>query len=142
VLADIEAWPSWNPAIRDAVLEGGLEPGAHFDFATGPGTMSCRLREVDAPRSLAWSGRLMFIGHHQAWRIEPRGPGCRVEVHASLTGLIARLFRGRMGRQLRAGTEALLELLKLEAEARASESRTSEVPDAEAKEAAEQGKGT
>jgi len=123
VLADIEGWPSWNPAVRDAVLDGSLEVGAHVHFATGPGKMSCRLLEVDAPRSLAWSGRLLGLGHRQVWRLQPRPEGCLVTLDGSMSGPIARLFKGRLGRQLRRDLHAWLQLLKLEAESRASEAR-------------------
>lgn len=126
VLADIEGWPSWNPAIRDAVFDGALEAAAHFRFTTGPGTMSCRLLQVDAPRSLAWSGRLIGLGHRQAWRIEPRPEGCLVTVDGSMSGPIARLFKGRLGRQLQHDLDAWLQLLKLEVESRATESRERE----------------
>lgn len=121
VLAGIEGWPSWNPAVRDAVLDGALQAATHFRFVTGPGTMSCRLLEVDAPHSLAWSGRLMGIGHRQAWRIEPHSEGCLVVVDASMSGPIARLLKGRLGRRLQGDLDTWLGLLKLEAESRAPE---------------------
>lgn len=120
VLADIEGWPSWNPAIRDAVVDGALEMATHFRFATGPGTMSCRLLQVDAPGSLAWSGRQMGVGHRQSWRIEPRPEGCLVTIDGSMSGPVARLFKGRLRRQAQRDLDAWLRLLKLEAESRAS----------------------
>src|SRR3972149_8560133 len=32
VLADIDSWPTWNPAVRDARLDGELEVGASFTW--------------------------------------------------------------------------------------------------------------
>ncbi len=107
VLADVGGWPSWNPGVRDAVIDGALEVGAHLRFATGPGTMSCLLLDVDAPRRLTWSGRLLGLGHRQVWRIEPRPDGCLVTVDGAMTGPIAWLFRRRLRPPAAAGCARL-----------------------------------
>jgi len=118
VLADIEGWPTWNPALRHAVSEGDLEVSTRFRYATGLGTMSCILRQVDAPHWLAWSGRSLTIGHQQAWHIEPRDRGCHITADASTTGLTARVLKGRVIRRLQGELDAWTQLLKLEAETR------------------------
>lgn len=83
--------------------------------------MRGRLTQVDAPRTLAWSGRVLTIGQQQIWRIEPRGDACHVETDASMHGLAARLFKGRLTRRLQGELDALVQLLKLEAETRSIE---------------------
>ena len=75
VLADIASWPTWNPAVREAALKGEFEVGARFRFATLFGSMNARISEVDAPRTLAWRGRLLTMGEQQSWRLEPGGEG-------------------------------------------------------------------
>jgi hypothetical protein len=125
VIADIAAWPTWNPAVREALFTDDLEVGARFRYASEFGSMRCTLREVDAPRTLAWSGRVMLIGQQQAWRIEARGNTCHVTTVASMRGLGARFFKGRLGRRLQGELDALVQLLKLEAETRTAESAES-----------------
>jgi hypothetical protein len=118
VLADIDAWPTWNPAIRGSVLKDELEVSRSFRYATAFGSLRCRLREVDAPSSLAWSGRLLTITERQAWTIEPATGGCLVCVQASLSGVGAWLFKARLEERLTADLGAVVQLLKLEAESR------------------------
>lgn len=121
VVADIAAWPTWNPAVRHAVFTADLEVGARFRFSRELGSMRGRLVEVDAPRTLAWSGRVLTIGQRQIWRIDPRGHGCHVTTAAAMHGLGARLFKGRLNRRLQGELDALVRLLKLEAETRSIE---------------------
>ena len=125
VLADIASWPTWNPAVRHAVCdrepEDGLEVGTRFRFSTEIGTLKCRVTHVDAPRTLSWKGRVLVLGERQTWNVE-RGPaGTRVSVHAEMTGLAARLIRRRLDDRLQRVLDALVQLLRLEAEARAVE---------------------
>jgi uncharacterized protein YndB with AHSA1/START domain len=118
VLADIESWSIWNPAIREIWLEDDLEIGTHFRWATGPGTITFRLTEVDAPTRLAWSGAFMSLRHHQSWHIVVRPGGCVVTADEVMTGLAARLFSKRLKRTLQQDLDTWVGLLKLEAEAR------------------------
>ncbi len=126
VLADIEGWATWNPAIREVSLDGDLEIGAHFRWATGPGTITSRLTFVDAPTRLAWQGSFMTLHHQQSWQIEARDGGCVVTAQEAMTGLLSRLFSRRLRRTRQQGLDAWLALLKLEAEAR-SEDATEDV---------------
>lgn len=121
VLADIDAWPTWNPAIRGAELKDELEVGGGFRYVTVFGPLRCTLRVVDTPRSLAWSSRLLTMSHRQIWTIEPQRDGCRVETQASLSGVGAWLFKARLDERLQADLGAVVQLLKLEAEAREDE---------------------
>jgi len=134
VIADIASWPTWNPAVREAVFEAELETGARFRFSTAFGSMKCRLTEVDAPHTLSWQGRLMAMRQRQTWRIEPRqeGEGTHVTTDATMTGLSARLFRVRLNERLQGELDALVHLLKLEAEVRSTEEREDEERAAEA----------
>ena len=121
VLADIEQWPTWNPAVRGATLEGDLEATTPFRWAAGAGTNACVLSAVDAPRTLAWKGHSMGIGHQQVWRIEQRPDGCHVSTARSMTGLLARLFSGRLQQRLQGDLDTWVQLLKLEVETRTSD---------------------
>jgi uncharacterized protein YndB with AHSA1/START domain len=121
VLADIAAWPTWNPAIRHAVCEAVLEVGTRFRFATEIGTLKCRVTRVDAPHALSWKGRVLVLGEQQTWSLEPSPTGTHVTVDAAMTGPAARLLRRRLTERLTAVLDAVVQLLRLEAEARALE---------------------
>ncbi len=136
VLADIVSWPTWNPAVRHAVCNGELEleVGTKFHFSTEIGTLKCRVTQVDAPSILAWKGRVLILGERQVWRLEPTDGGTRVEVEAEMTGFGSRLFRRRLDERLQRVMDALVQLLRLEAEARSVEEREDAARAAEAKE--------
>ena len=123
VLADVASWPTWNPAIRHAVCGEELEVGTKFRFSTEIGTISCRFTELDAPSRLAWKGRVLAFGERQTWLLEPTDAGTHVAVRAEMTGLGARIFRKRLDERLQNVLDALVELLRLEAETRAAEER-------------------
>lgn len=118
VLADIEGWPSWNPAIRDVSLDGAVEVGTHFRWATGPGTVTSRLTAVLAPSKIAWSGSFMTLSHTHEWTIEPGPAGSIVSVRTSISGLLARLLSRRLSRGQEDALEMWLGLLRLETEIR------------------------
>ena len=123
VIADIASWPTWNPAVRHAVFDAELEVGAGFRFSTEIGTLKCRITEVDAPRTLSWKGRVLVFGERQTWNLASGSAGTRVAVRAEMTGLAVRLVRRRMQERLQGVLDALVQLLKLEAETRATEER-------------------
>ena len=123
VLADIASWPTWNPAVRHAVCDETLEVGSRFRFSTEIGTLSCRMTDVDAPRRVSWKGRVLVLGERQTWLLEPSPTGTRVSVHAEMTGLASRLVKRRLEERLQGVLEALVQLLRLEAEVRATEER-------------------
>ena len=121
VVADIAAWPTWNPAVREAVFSGEPEVGAKFRFATPFGRISCRLTEVDAPRTLAWKGRVLTVHQRHTWRFVAGASSTHVATHAEMTGIGAHLFKARLTERLQGELDALVQLLKLEAEARSME---------------------
>jgi hypothetical protein len=118
VLADIASWPTWNPAVRHAVCDEDIEVGTKFRFATETGTVNCRITAIDAPRKLSWKGRVLVLGERQTWQLEPNATGTHVTVRAEMTGLAARLARKRLNERLQGVLDALLQLLRLEAEVR------------------------
>jgi len=123
VLADIGSWPTWNPAIREAHCDDELEVGSRFRFSTEIGTLKCRVTHVDAPRTLTWKGRVLALGEWQTWLIEPGQDGTHVSVHGEMTGLVSRLFQRRLDARLKRVLDAVVQLLRLEAEFRATEER-------------------
>jgi len=78
VISSIEAWPSWNPAIKAASLNGPLDEGTAFQWKAGTGTISSVLRQVERPRpgvdrpdARHQSGTRLRAGQHPCPRIVP-----------------------------------------------------------------------
>src|SRR5215468_2858529 len=120
VLTDFDRWQEWNPDVKSMSFEGPLAPGAMFRWKAGPGTIVSTVEELDRPRSIKWRGRTLSIAAIHEWRFESRDGGTHVETDESFSGLLARLLRGSLQKQLDRALEEGLEHLKREAERRAS----------------------
>lgn len=118
LMADIESWPNWNSDVKEVTLQGEIVEGTPFRWKAGPGTITSVLRIVDRPNALGWTGRTFGIDAIHVWRFEPRGETTIASMEESFDGLVARLFRSRLQKQLDATTEAGLETLKATAERR------------------------
>ena len=119
-LADFERWPEWSPGVESVSLEGSVSDGTTFRWKAGTRLVSV-LRSVDRPRELGWTGRTMGISAIHVWRFEARDGGCVASMEESFDGLLAKLFRGRLQRQLDDTTAKGLEALKRTAERSAGE---------------------
>jgi hypothetical protein len=75
VIAGVNEWPSWNPDVRSAMLEGALEPGSVFRWRSGPSSLTSTLEVVDPPREIAWTGTTMRIKAVHVFRFEAMGGG-------------------------------------------------------------------
>ena len=116
VLTAIDRWPSWNPAVKSASLQGRLEEGAEFRWKAGPGTVVSKLEVVEAPHRIAWSGRSMGIKAFHVHTLEQRDGQTLISTEESYEGLIARLFSGRLRKMLDGSLRDGLRHLKAEAE--------------------------
>jgi len=123
IIADVAAWPTWNPSLRQVSSVAELEAGARFRYISALGSISCRLAQVDAPYAFAWRGRAWTMTLQQVCRIWSQAEGSHVSVDASLSGVIARVFRRRLQTWLQDDLDSLLRLLRLEAEMRSSAER-------------------
>jgi hypothetical protein len=120
VLTNIEAWPSWNPEVRTATVDGELRPYATFRWKAGPGTITSTIQELDPPNRITWRGSTVGIRAIHVYRLEAGPSGTSVVSEESWAGLPVRLLRGFLGRQLQKSTDAGLQHLKREAERRSS----------------------
>jgi hypothetical protein len=116
LMANIRGWPRWNPDGKKVSLKGDVAVGTMFRWKAGPGTITSTLRLVDRPRALGWTGRTFGIDAIHVWRFEPRGSTTIASMEESFDGLIARLFRRPLQKQLDATTRTGLENLKATAE--------------------------
>jgi uncharacterized protein YndB with AHSA1/START domain len=122
VLTAIDGWPSWNPQVKSASLEGEIAEGSVFRWKAGPGTITSTLRRVEPPRLIAWTGKTLGIDAIHVYFLEPRGGNTFVRTKESYEGLVARLFRGPLQKTLDKALDEGLQHLKAEAERRANAS--------------------
>ena len=119
ILTDIGRWPSWNPDVTEARLDGELASGTAFMWRSEQGTHTSVLRSVEAARELSWTGRSRGARGTWVWRIETTERGSRVTVKESWSGWSTRFMHKRMARLLRGRLVEGLHNLKTEAEFRA-----------------------
>jgi hypothetical protein len=124
VLTAIESWPSWNPDVKSASLDGGLAAGKHFRWKAGPGTITSTLQQVEPPRLIAWSGTTFGIKAIHVHRLDERDGATTVTSEESWDGLLVRLLRRRMAKTLDDSIRSGLQHLKAEAERRAGSAAT------------------
>jgi hypothetical protein len=123
VMADIGRWPSWNPDIQAATVQGPVQPGTTFSWKSGPGTIRSTFQVVQRPTELSWTGKTMGIPaiHVYQLRASDQQPGhSTVRLEESWSGLLARLFRRPFTRTLQRAIDTGLARLKAEAERRAT----------------------
>lgn len=118
LMADIRSWPSWNPDVKEVAVGGEIAAGTVFRWRAGPSSITSTLRLVDRPNAIGWTGRTFGIDAIHVWRFEPGGATTVARMEESFSGLVARLLRRRLQRQLDATTKAGLENLKTAAEKR------------------------
>ena len=120
VLADVHAWPAWNPFVGG--FNGELREGARVKVLILPwsaeGTwLGARVARFRPPEALAWRGGVagLFTGEH-GFRVEATGEGsCRVVHEEVFSGILTPLFRGRI-RSLEPMYERFNEALKARVE--------------------------
>jgi hypothetical protein len=120
VLAGIDEWPSWNPDVKSAALDGELAEGSVFRWKAGPGTITSTIERVQPPRRIAWTGRTFGIEAMHVYALEPRGGKTHVTTEESYDGFVARRFRGQLQKRLDHALEDGLRHLKSEAERRST----------------------
>ncbi len=118
-IADLERWPQWNPDVRRIRVDGPAVPGTTFTWKAGPSTITSTLRSVRPPVEIGWTGRTLGIDAVHVWRFEGRDGRTVATTAESWAGLLPRLLRGPMRRQLEASLNGGLAHLKAEAERRA-----------------------
>jgi carbon monoxide dehydrogenase subunit G len=119
VLTDVESWPTWNPDVKSASLEGNVAAGSTFRWKAGPGTIKSTIRHVDRPRLIAWTGTTFGIKATHVYNLEARGTKTLVRTTESYDGLVAQLFRRQLKRTLDRALVDGLQHLKTELERRA-----------------------
>jgi hypothetical protein len=120
VMADLAAWPTWNPDIKSLALEGLVEPGSTFRWRSGSTSLISTLHVVEAPREIGWSGKTMGISAIHVFRFEPMDGGTLARSAESFRGILPAVLKGYSRRILQCGIDRFLASLKSEVERRAA----------------------
>ena len=118
ILSELEKWPSWNKSVSMIRVNGPLATGTSFEWMTGGSRIISRLKEVDPPRKIAWSGRMLGIRAIHVWELKAEGEGTRVRTEESFDGIVATLLRGLMKKTLAKALAQGTASLKAAAESR------------------------
>ena len=116
LLSDINNWSKWNPDIETTSLKGNLEKPTGFRWKTSSGTITSTLQLVDPPEILAWTGKIMSIKAIHIYQLESENSETLVKTEESWEGLLARILRGTLQKQLQKSIDAGLQYLKTAAE--------------------------
>jgi len=115
-MADIQAWPRWNPDVKDVSLQGELKPGTQFQWKAGPGKITSLLQNVEPPHLLAWTGKIMGINAIHVWKIDVVDFKTIVETEESWEGLVSSAMLDRLQEMLESSLNSGLKYLKAESE--------------------------
>lgn len=116
LLADIDNWTAWHPAVSRAKVLGPVAPGTVFRWKAGGAAIASTLRRVEPGRALAWTGHAIGADALHAFTLTPTATGVRVTTEESLDGWLVRLMPGAFRKMLQKGLAEMLAALKTAAE--------------------------
>jgi uncharacterized protein YndB with AHSA1/START domain len=86
IQTDIAAWPSWQPDVDGAQVEGPLAVGSTFRWQTSGLDITSTVAEVDAPHRIVWGGPAQGIVAVHVWTLSERDDGVLVHTEESWEG--------------------------------------------------------
>ncbi len=69
LLVDMDKWPTWNPDIQSVSVDK-VEEGSTFTWKAGGTKIRSKIRKLDAPNEIAWTGRVLWIKAIHVWKFE------------------------------------------------------------------------
>jgi len=118
LMSDVSSWPSWNPGIASASIDGELTRGARVVQKSGPGTIKSTIADVEPGVRLSWTGSLMGIKAIHVWTVDSKDDATTVKTQESWEGLVVRLTKKSSQRALDDALANGLRYLKSAAEER------------------------
>jgi uncharacterized protein YndB with AHSA1/START domain len=116
ILTAIERWPTWNPDVKSASLDGPAVEGATFRWKAGPGTINSTVVRLEAPRLMGWTGRTLGIRAVHVWRLQSKNGLTLANTQESYEGLTSRILRRPLQKLLDRTLADVVGHLKAEAE--------------------------
>ncbi len=116
VLTTIDAWATWQTDIKKPKRHGELKAGTTFDWSTGGVKIHSTLHTIEPYQKFGWTGKTFGMMAIHNWELTEANGKTTIEVHESMEGLLARLFKKSFNKDLERGMILWLALLKKECE--------------------------
>lgn len=111
LLADVEAWPTWQPDVTRVRTSGTLAVGTEFRWHSGVRVTS-RVTHLRPGRAIAWTGRAVGTRAIHTWTLEEDPGGTLVRTEESMDGWLPRMLTSTVQRTLERGVSQVLEALE------------------------------
>jgi hypothetical protein len=118
IQTEITAWPSWQPDVDGAQMDGHLAVGSTFRSQTSGLDITSTVEEIDAPHRIVWSGPARGIVAVHAWTLTDGDDGVVVHTEESWEGEPVRAQTKTSQAALDASRRGWLDNLKRAAENR------------------------
>ena len=116
IITNINNWSNWQTDIKDARLQGALQPNTTFVWKTGGAKVHSTLHTVDSLKQFGWTGKTYGMYAIHNWIFTETNGQTTVVVNESMEGLLAKLFKKSFNKNLEKGMQHWLDLLKKECE--------------------------
>jgi uncharacterized protein YndB with AHSA1/START domain len=116
VLTDINRWSQWQTEISESKIYGPTVPNTVFNWKTGGAKIQSQIHTVNPFRQFGWTGKAMGMYAIHNWELSEENGTTIVTVEESMEGLVARLLKKSINKNLLKGMIVWLELLKKESE--------------------------
>jgi uncharacterized protein YndB with AHSA1/START domain len=116
LLTAVQAWPDWNPAVKNVRVDRTLAPGVTFYWKSGGISIASTVQQLDAPRFIGWTGKAIGTRAIHTWTLEPTANGVVVTTAESFDGWLVRLMKKAMQTTLDDALQSTLQKLKVAAE--------------------------
>lgn len=116
LIAEIDRWPNWNPAVKSAKLNGAFEVGSTFDWKSGGISIVSTLQKIEPSSKLVWTGKAIGTRAIHVWSFQKTPTGVLVCTSESLDGWLVSLMQKSMQRTLDKSLVTWLNELKRRAE--------------------------
>jgi uncharacterized protein YndB with AHSA1/START domain len=112
----VNEWPTWNPEITAAKIDGAFVPGNSFTWTSYGFTVTSTIYEVVEGSHILWGGTANGITGMHEWVFEAIAGGVHVMTNESFAGQPVEAGKAQMQALLDATLTAWLDRLKTTAE--------------------------
>lgn len=126
LMIDVQGWPTWQPEVSAASIDGPLAVGTSFAWSSGGLDIVSTVEIVEPLRRVRWSGPAGGIWGVHTWTFEPRHGQVLVGTDETWAGAPVEADPERARRLLDGSLQRWLGVLATEASSRAVAGTTAE----------------
>ncbi|MGB2832837.1 MAG: SRPBCC family protein [Methylotenera sp.] len=116
LITEIDSWPSWNPAIKSARLNGAIGVGTTFNWKIGGIPITSTFQEIQPTMKIVWTGKAIGTRAIHVWSLNSTLDGVLVQTSESFEGWLVSLMSKSMQKTLDESLVSWLKELKRRAE--------------------------